>query len=204
VSHGRLVVHVAIVVAAIAVTAYNLNLLRAEAEREATAEAVVRDVVLSVAYLTVGTTEPSIRDASAEPVVRVLTVGDLQRMAGKGLLPNLAPPDPIQALGLAPHVLVGLEPRPDSPGEGCEVAGPGQTVRIETGDPRTAIPINSNGPVEIRIMLHDPRLMATSPYRELHWKGGSGTIVVLRPRAVAELTPTDRRVRIREPARGRS
>jgi hypothetical protein len=200
-SRGRPVALAAIVATAIAVTAYNVNRLNAEADREAAGETVVRDVVLAVAYLTAARSDESIQDASAEPILGLLKVRDLRRMARKGLLPELTPPEPKQALGLAPHVLVGLERRPDSPGEGCTEADAGETVRIETGDARTEIPIRSDGAAEIRIALHDRRLAATSPFRELHWEGGPGTIVVLRPRVVAELTPTDNRVQFCEPAR---
>jgi hypothetical protein len=191
----------AIVVAAVALTAHNLNQLRTEAEHEAESEGAVRTAVLTAAELTAAIGDPAVQDASVEPTIGVFKVRDVRRMVRNGLVPDLEHQDPRLALNLAPHVLVGMARRPDVGGEACRAVPVGATVRVPTGDHRRIeIPFRSDGPRELVIAIEDPVLGETSRNRELHWHGGSGSVVVLRRRAVAELAPTDGPIQVCERA----
>jgi hypothetical protein len=196
VSERRASLRAGILLILLAVAAYNVQLLRMDAGREAGGEALLRRAIFATAYVASDPQQVVVPGSAGEPVFSgALTAEDLRHWAREGKLPPIPPPAKTDEMTAATYLQVAIEPAAAAHTR-CDDIAPRDAARLDVGTSPGRLAFSSHGHVDLQVQLTDAATKVAGAPRGLTWSGGQAQLVVLRPAVTVFLAPQNRSITV--------
>ena len=193
----RASLHVLVLLALVGLAAYNVQVLRDNAGREAAGEAMLRRAIFAAAHIASDPQQPVFPGSVGEPALSgALTSDDLRRWARGGELPPIPKPGKVDEMTAATHLQVSVEGRPRLGRPRCDTVGPGDAARLDVSTAPGQLVFESSRPVSLQVQLTDRASKIAGAPRGLLWSGGPARLVVLRQGVTAYISPQNGPIRV--------